>query len=101
MLWALPSVALTEAGVAQVRFGRNLGPADASSGFVEAVSEAGSPASSGEARQSAEGATAAALSPEPSALGRPFVRLVDSRGELLAIAEPTPSGALHPSVVLM
>jgi len=32
---------------------------------------------------------------------QPFVRLLDSKGELLAIAEPTPSGALHPSVVLM
>jgi len=39
---------------------------------------------------------------EPSALSsEPFVRLVNARGELLAIAEPTASGALHPSVVLM
>ena len=39
---------------------------------------------------------------EPSAPSpQPFVRLVNARGELLAIAEPTASGALHPSVVLM
>jgi tRNA pseudouridine55 synthase len=39
---------------------------------------------------------------EPSALSvEPFVRLVNARGELLAIAEQTESGALHPSVVLM
>ena len=39
---------------------------------------------------------------EPSALSpQPFVRLVNARGELLAIAEQTESGALHPSVVLM
>jgi len=29
------------------------------------------------------------------------VRLLNARGELLAIAEPTGSGALHPSVVLV
>jgi tRNA pseudouridine55 synthase len=39
---------------------------------------------------------------EPSALSpEPFVRLVNARGELLAIAESTASGALHPSVVLV
>jgi tRNA pseudouridine55 synthase len=39
---------------------------------------------------------------EPSALSpEPFVRLLDRGGELLAIAEPTAGGALHPSVVLV
>src|SRR5262249_41810970 len=43
-----------------------------------------------------------ALSPQPFVRSpQPFVRLLDSRGELLAIAEPTTSGTLHPSVVLM
>jgi tRNA pseudouridine55 synthase len=43
-----------------------------------------------------------AIDHEPSALShQPFVRLLNGRGELLAVAEPTPSGALHPSVVLM
>ncbi len=40
--------------------------------------------------------------PTPSPLApSPFVRLLDSRGQLVAIAEPAPGGALHPSVVLV
>jgi hypothetical protein len=31
----------------------------------------------------------------------PFVRLLNERGDLLAIAEPTGAGLLHPSVVLV
>jgi tRNA pseudouridine55 synthase len=39
---------------------------------------------------------------EPSALSpQPFVRLVNERGDLLAIAEPRASGLLHPSIVLV
>ena len=77
MLWTLPSVALNEAGVAHVRFGRNLGPADASAGFVEAVSESGSPA------------------------GRP-IRLLDPAGQLVAVAEAADvPGLLHAAVVLV
>jgi tRNA pseudouridine55 synthase len=39
---------------------------------------------------------------EPSALSpQPFVRLLTARGDLVAIAEPTAAGLLHPSVVLM
>jgi tRNA pseudouridine55 synthase len=39
---------------------------------------------------------------EPSAIShQPFVRLVDARGDLVAIAEPTGAGLLHPSVVLV
>ena len=100
-----PSVVLTANGVVRVGHGQDVRPMDLEPAALSPqrfpLRSAVDPASYGEARQSAEGATAAALSPEPSALGRPFVRLVDSRGELLAIAEPTPSGALHPSVVLM
>jgi hypothetical protein len=32
---------------------------------------------------------------------QPFVRLVNERGDLLAIAEPKASGLLHPSIVLV
>jgi tRNA pseudouridine55 synthase len=39
---------------------------------------------------------------EPPALrSEPFVRLVNERGDLLAIAEPTTGGLLHPSIVLV
>jgi tRNA pseudouridine55 synthase len=39
---------------------------------------------------------------EPLALSnQPFVRLVNERGDLLAIAEPKASGLLHPSIVLV
>ncbi|HET6959223.1 MAG TPA: tRNA pseudouridine(55) synthase TruB [Vicinamibacterales bacterium] len=123
-----PSVVLTADGVVRVGHGQDVRPMDLEPAALSPqpfpLRSAVDPASFGEARQSAEGATAAALSPEPSrlrsgveqsaegertaapspetsALGRPFVRLLDSRGDLLAIAEPTPSGALHPSVVLM
>jgi tRNA pseudouridine55 synthase len=37
----------------------------------------------------------------PSLVSSPFVRLLDERGDLVAIAKPTGSGALHPSVVLV
>jgi tRNA pseudouridine55 synthase len=36
-----------------------------------------------------------------SLIPSPFVRLLDSRGQLVAVAEPAPGGALHPSVVLV
>jgi len=94
-----PSVILTADGVVRAGHGQDIRPMDFEPSRLRSGVDS---ASYGEARQSAEGATAAALSPEPSALShQPFVRLLDSRGELLAIAEPTPSGALHPSVVLM
>jgi tRNA pseudouridine55 synthase len=39
---------------------------------------------------------------EPSAIShQPFVRLMNARGDLLGIAEPTADGALHPLIVLM
>jgi len=38
---------------------------------------------------------------EPSALTQPFVRLVNELGDLLAIAERTAAGLLHPSIVLV
>ena len=77
-----PSVVLTTDGIVRVSHGQDVRPIDHEP---------------------------SALSPQPFVRGpqpfarspEPFVRLVDSRGELLAIAEPTPSGALHPSVVLV
>ena len=77
MLEGLPVVALNEHGVAHVRFGRDLGPADTSRGFVEAVGAASGP-------------------------GRPHVRLLDPSGQLVAMAEAAAApGLLHPAVVLM
>lgn len=77
MLQGLPSVDLTPDGVAQVHFGRNLGPGDSQRGFIEAV----------------RAATAAPPSP---------VRLLGPGGELVAMADAagTP-GLLHPAVVLL
>ena len=77
MLSELPSVALTDEGVRHVRFGRDLGPADATRGFTTAVS------------------VAAGASPR-------HVRLFDPAGQLVAMAEAAQtSGLLHPAVVLM
>lgn len=77
MLTTLPSVELNAQGVAQVRFGRDLGEPDTSSGFAEAVRAASGPA-------------------------REHARLVDPSGHLVAIAEAAAvPGLLHPSVVLM
>jgi tRNA pseudouridine55 synthase len=73
MLTALPNVILTDDGVTQVRFGRDVGPSDAATGFEEALS------------------TASGASP---------IRLTSASGQLVAMA--TAAGALlHPSVVLM
>ena len=94
-----PSVVLTTDGVVRVSHGQDVRPIDHAPTRLRPHID---PAGFGEARQSAEGATAAAHSHQPFVGSpQPFVRLLDSRGELLAIAEPTPCGALHPSVVLM
>lgn len=77
MLDALPSVALTDQGVARVRFGRDLGPADAVQGFS---------------------AASAAAEGEP----RAWIRLLDTAGRLVAVAEAAAApGTLHPAVVLL
>lgn len=77
MLTDLPAVWLTEEGVAHVRFGRTLGPADASGGFAAAVS---------------------AVSSDPSRA----VRLLAPSGQLVAMAGPADTpGLLHPGVVLL
>jgi len=78
MLGDLPSVRLSPEGVAHVKFGRNLGPADAVDGFAAAV--------------------AASAGPDP----RP-IRLFDQAGELVAMAQGAPHarGLLHAAVVLM
>jgi tRNA pseudouridine55 synthase len=77
MLTELRSVALTAEGVARVRFGRDLGEPDTSSGFVEGVDAACGPA-------------------------RQHVRLLDPSGHLVAVAEAgAVPGLLHPAVVLM
>jgi tRNA pseudouridine55 synthase len=75
MLPALPAVILTTGGVSRVAHGQDIRPEDHQrSGLNSQVSS---------------------LRPEP------FVRLLDSRGDLLAIAEATGAGFLHPSVVLV
>ena len=77
MLTDLPAVSLTEGGVAHVRFGRTLGPADASAGFAAAVT---------------------AVRTDPLRV----VRLLGPSGLLVAMAgaADTP-GLLHPGVVLL
>ena len=77
MLPELPAVSLTESGVAHVRFGRTLGPADASAGFAAAVA-----------------ATATGSSQ--------VVRLLAPSGQLVAMAAAAETpGLLHPAVVLL
>ncbi|HUR32431.1 MAG TPA: tRNA pseudouridine(55) synthase TruB [Vicinamibacterales bacterium] len=77
MLPELPAVSLTDEGVSRVRFGSNLGPAEARAGFVQAV--------------------AAATATPPSA-----VRLLAPSGNLVALADAATSpGLLHPAVVLL
>jgi tRNA pseudouridine55 synthase len=73
-----PAVTLTADGVRRVGHGQDVRPSD---------------------QLSAVGSQPSA-SPQPQ-VPSPFVRLLDSRGELLAVAELTPGGALHPSVVLV
>ncbi len=77
MLTEFPAVSLTEGGVAHVRFGRRIGPADATAGFPAALAAASSAAS-------------------------PVVRLIGPSGQLVAMAgaSDTP-GLLHPAVVLL
>jgi len=76
MLPGLAPVVLSLEGVRRAIHGRDLGPGDTSSGEPFA------------------------LSPQPS--GQPWVRLLDPRGELVAIARPLGAGGLlHPSVVLV
>ena len=74
MLPRLPSVVLTAEGATRVSHGQDIRPADSVLASTEPC----------------------ALSPEP------FVRLLDPRGELVAIARPMGAGGfLHPSVVLV
>jgi tRNA pseudouridine55 synthase len=85
MLPHLASVVLTAEGVNRAVHGRDLGPCDAAS-------------SSGE--PFALRPRISALSPQPSY--GPWIRLLDPRGELVAIARPMGAGGvLHPSVVLV
>ena len=82
VLPGLPSVVLTPEGANRVSHGQDVRPGD------QEVSSLNSQLS--------------ALFLQPSALSpQPFVRLLDPRGELVAIAERTPAGLLHPSVVLV
>ncbi|MGC4085653.1 MAG: hypothetical protein QM736_26890 [Vicinamibacterales bacterium] len=77
MLPALPAVRLTDEGVSHVRFGRDLGPADALAGFADAA--------------------AAVVRAAVTA-----VRLLSPSGDLVAMAEAASRpGLLHPSVVLL
>ena len=76
MLASLPSVALTDVGLSYMKWGRDLGPAETTDGFAQAMQ-----------------ATHAEASIR--------VRLIDSLGHLVAVAEARTPGLLHPSVVLM
>ena len=72
MLPGLSPIVLTLEGVRRVTHGRDLGPDDTSSGELLPLSH------------------------------QPWVRLLDPRGELVAIARPIGAGGfLHPSVVLL
>lgn len=71
MLPGLASVVLTDAGVERATHGRDIGPAEVTTGAA----------------------------PQYSMLGP--IRLIDQRGQLIGIAEPVATpGLLHPSVVL-
>jgi tRNA pseudouridine55 synthase len=75
MLPALATVILTAEGVTRVGHGQDIRPCDHQ---------------------------LSSLNSQPVALRpQPFVGLLDARGDLLAIAEPTAAGLLHPSVVLV
>jgi tRNA pseudouridine55 synthase len=77
MLPALPAVTLSADGVSRVGHGQEVRPGDVTAPF-------------------------ATLDAQPSALApRTFIRLLDERGQLVAVAQPTATGALHPSVVLV
>jgi len=79
MLASMPAVVLTDEGLRLVTVGRDIGP--------HAVRESRFPNRPD------------SLTPNPQS---PFsVRLVGPMGNLVGIAEPTPSGVLHPSVVLV
>jgi len=82
MLPRLASVTLTPEGVKRAVHGRDIGPGD---------------------QLSAVGSRPSTMAPEPSAIShQPFVKLLDPRGELVAIARLTGAGGvLHPSVVLV
>ena len=71
MLPGLPPVVLTPEGVRRVAHGRDLGPDEIEKGARPLFAHPG------------------------------FVRLLGPEGELVGIAEPAPSGLLHPSVVLV
>ena len=77
MLPGLPAVVLTADEAARVSRGQEVRPGDT-------------------AQRSTSNLQPSAPSPQPS-----FVRLLDQRGDLVAMAQPTASGALHPSVVLV
>jgi tRNA pseudouridine55 synthase len=79
MLPGLPGLTLTPEGATRVAHGQDVRPQDQVSALNAQLSTAG---------------------PQPPAPS-PFVKLLGSGGELLAIAEPAAGGLLHPSVVLM
>jgi len=91
------TVVLTPNGVVRAAHGLDLGPADAQNGMGFGIGD------SGFVRTGASGFGSACESRIPSPDSRPrFVRLVDSAGELVGIAEPAATpGLLHPSIVLM
>ena len=89
MLPGLPSVTLTSEGVRRAVHGRDIGPADAQDAVGFAIGGSGF------------GGESQSRIPNPESSGG-FVRLVNSAGDLVAIATPAgASGLLHPAVVLM
>ena len=82
ILRQLPAVVLTAEGVTRATHGRDIDPRDSALSEPSALSP--------------EPSSSLSLSPEP------FVRLLDSHGNLVAIAQPAGAGGLlHPSVVLV
>jgi tRNA pseudouridine55 synthase len=80
------SVILTPEGVDRAIHGRDIGPAD-----LVPVSSGGTVSHDGEI---STGGFAGLLS-------QPMVKVLDARGSLVAIAQPSAAGLLHPCVVLM
>jgi tRNA pseudouridine55 synthase len=91
MLPSFPSALLTDEGAERVRHGRDIGPG----GFTERSTVSPQPSTSG-LQHTGFGCDS------PVRTGEPYVRLLDRRGELIAIAQPTGlNGVLHPLVVLV
>jgi tRNA pseudouridine55 synthase len=79
LLPGFPAVALTSEGMDRVVHGRDLGPS----------------------HWGPTGSAEAFVGGAPGRRNEPWVRLLDQAGHLVALAESTPTGVLHPSIVLV